>query len=94
MVWTLTTRKTAQRVMPGLLNRPRPCAEHIGGRSARLAALLQSCLSNFLGNLSVLEQGESSEAIHQMRVAIRRLRSAFGFARGGASPEFDRLRAE
>lgn len=59
-----------------------------------LAALLQSCLSHFLGNLSVLEQGELIEAIHQMRVAIRRLRSAFGLVHGDASPEFDALRAE
>jgi triphosphatase len=68
-------------------------ARNISAEEA-LAALLQSCLSHFLGNLSVLEQGESIEAIHQMRVAIRRLRSAFGLVRGGASPEFDTLRAE
>jgi triphosphatase len=68
-------------------------ARNISAEEA-LATLLQSCLSHFLGNLSVLEQGESIKAIHQMRVAIRRLRSAFGLVQGGALPEFDTLRAE
>ena len=59
-----------------------------------VGALLQNCLSQFLGNLPILERGDPIEAIHQMRVAIRRLRSAFGLVHGGVSPEFDTLRAE
>ena len=57
-------------------------------------ALIQNCLAQFLGNLPILERGDSIEAIHQMRVAIRRLRSAFGLVYRNPSPQLDALRAE
>ena len=60
-----------------------------------ISVVFQSCFSQFLGNLPVLERGDSIEAVHQMRVAMRRLRSAFGLVyRLSPSPEFDALRTE
>ena len=60
-----------------------------------IGVLFQNCFSQFLGNLPVLERGDSIEAVHQMRVAMRRLRSAFGLVyRLSPSAEFDALRAE
>ena len=43
-----------------------------------IAALLRNCLSHFLGNLPALASGDGVEAVHQMRVAMRRLQSALG----------------
>ena len=43
-----------------------------------IAIILRDCLSQFLGNLPALESGDAVEAVHQMRVAMRRLRSALG----------------
>jgi inorganic triphosphatase YgiF len=60
-----------------------------------IGVLFQSCFSHFLGNLPVLERGDSIEAVHQMRVAMRRLRSAFGLVyRLSPSAEFDALRMD
>ena len=60
-----------------------------------ISVLFRTCFSQFLGNLPVLERGDSIEAVHQMRVAMRRLRPAFGLVyRLSSSAEFDALRAE
>ena len=60
-----------------------------------IGAILHVCLSQFLDNLPVLERGDSVEAVHQMHVAVRRLRSAFGLvSRFFPSAEFDALRDE
>ncbi len=59
-----------------------------------VGALIQSCLSQFLGNIPILERGDSIEATHQMHVAIRRLRSAFALIYRNPAPEFDALRTE
>ena len=60
-----------------------------------ISVLFRSCFSQFLGNLPVLERGDPIEAVHQMRVAMRRLRSAFGLVyRLSPSPEFDALQTE
>jgi triphosphatase len=60
-----------------------------------IGALLRNCLSHFLCNLPALASGDSVEAVHQMRVAMRRLRSALGlFNRALPCPEFEYLRAE
>ncbi len=62
---------------------------------AAIAAVMRNCLAHFLGNLPALEAGDRVEAVHQMRVAMRRLRSALElFARAFACAEFDALRAE
>jgi inorganic triphosphatase YgiF len=60
-----------------------------------IAAILRNCLGHFLGNLSALEAGDAVEAVHQMRVAMRRLRSALGlFGRAFSHPEVEALREE
>lgn len=60
---------------------------------AAFGALVQTCLGQFLGNFPALERGDSVEAVHQMRVAIRRLRSVSSlFLRRPHSPELDALR--
>ncbi len=60
-----------------------------------IAVLLRNCLSQFLGNLPALESGDAVEAVHQMRVAMRRLRSALGlFNRVFPCNDFETLRAE
>ncbi|MGE3303413.1 MAG: CHAD domain-containing protein [Hyphomonadaceae bacterium] len=52
------------------------------------AAIAHECLHHFLLNEGVIRQRWDSEAIHQARIAVRRLRSALSFfapiARGGA----------
>jgi triphosphatase len=60
-----------------------------------ISVLFPTCFSQFLGNLPVLERGDSIEAVHQMHVAMRRLGSAFGLIyRLSLSAELDALRAE
>ena len=60
-----------------------------------IGAILRNCLSQFLGNLPALEKGDAVEAVHQMRIAMRRLRSALGlFNRAFPSAEFDGLGAQ
>ena len=62
---------------------------------AAIAAIMRSCLAHFLGNLPALESGDKVEAVHQMRVAMRRLRSALGlFGRAFPHAEFESLRTE
>ena len=76
------------RAQPPSLTPETPLDEAIG-------ALLRNCLSQFLGNLPALGSGDSVEAVHQMRVAMRRLRSALGlFNRAFPCAEFEYLRAE
>jgi len=60
-----------------------------------VAALTQSCLTQFTANWAVFAQGTEVEAVHQMRVAMRRLRSVLGlFNRSFAAPEFATFRNE
>jgi inorganic triphosphatase YgiF len=76
------------RALSLALKRDMPTEEAIG-------TLFRSCLNQFLDNLPALERGDSVEAVHQMRVAIRRLRSAYGLVcRLCPSVEFDTLRDE
>ena len=62
-----------------------------------IAAVLRSGLAHFLGNLPALEAGDRVEAVHQMRVAVRRLRSAmdlFGKAFPGVGLDAPRAEAK
>lgn len=43
-----------------------------------IAGIFASCLDHFAANAIALRQGAGAEAIHQMRVALRRLRALFG----------------
>jgi inorganic triphosphatase YgiF len=57
------------------------------------AIIVQSCLRHFRRNEAAATVERDGEAVHQLRVAIRRLRSAFTlFAPVAESEEFDRLR--
>ncbi len=47
-----------------------------------LAAIVRHCLGHMLANEAVALAGEQPEGIHQMRVALRRLRSAFSLFKG------------
>ncbi len=58
-----------------------------------VVALTQSCLTQFTANWPVFAQGTEVEAVHQMRVAMRRLRSVLGlFNRSFPAPEFAAFR--
>ena len=60
-----------------------------------IAAIVRTCLGQFLGNLPALEGGDKVEAVHQMRVGMRRLRSAMDlFGKAFPTAELDALRAE
>jgi inorganic triphosphatase YgiF len=60
-----------------------------------IGAILRNCLAHFFGNLAALEAGDAVEAVHQMRVAMRRLRAALGlFGKAFPHAEFEALRAE
>jgi CHAD domain-containing protein len=60
-----------------------------------VAALTQSCCTQFTANWPVFALGTEVEAVHQMRVAMRRLRSVLGlFNRNFAAPEFSTFRDE
>ena len=75
------------RATPPTFGAQTPMDEAIGG-------VLRNCLSQFTGNFPALESGDAIEAVHQMRVAMRRLRSALTlFSRLFPCPEFQALRA-
>jgi CHAD domain-containing protein len=60
-------------------------------------AVLGGALDHFEANLSVFHAGRTPESVHQMRVALRRLRAAIGLFRGaleGAGLEAARERAK
>ena len=57
--------------------------------------ILGHTFTHFLANIAPLREGDDPEAIHQLRVALRRMRSALGmFARVTPCAEFDTFRAE
>jgi triphosphatase len=51
-----------------------------------LAAILRSCLRHLLQSLPAAEDGRNPEGVHQLRVALRRLRAAFELMRMIGSP--------
>ncbi len=60
---------------------------------AAIAAIINGCIAQFTGNWPVFEQGDAVTAIHQMRVALRRLRSLLGlFQRSFPCAEFAAFR--
>ncbi len=57
--------------------------------------IIQACLEQFVANWPVFFEGEELGAVHQMRVSMRRLRSALGlFHRTLPTLEFKTLRVE
>lgn len=60
-----------------------------------IAASVEECAEHFAGNWPVLVQSDQPEAIHQMRVGLRRLRALLAvFARRIPSPKLIGLRKE
>ena len=60
-----------------------------------VAEIIDGCLRHFLANWASLRDDVHPEAIHQMRVALRRMRSLIAlFNRHVACPEFASFRAE
>ena len=56
---------------------------------AAIAAIINGCIAQFTGNWPVFDSGDAVTAIHQMRVALRRLRSLLGlFQRSFPCAEF------
>lgn len=98
----LGLRSKAERAHAMMTSAPPECAyaeapslRAGGALDEAIAAIMHNCLAHFLGNLPALEAGDAVEAVHQMRVAMRRLHSALGlFGRAFPHPEFDALRAE
>jgi inorganic triphosphatase YgiF len=57
--------------------------------------IVTACIRHFRRNESLVIERRSAEALHQTRVAMRRLRSAFSLFRTAIEdPEFERLRGE
>ncbi|MBR0993216.1 CHAD domain-containing protein [Bradyrhizobium japonicum] len=59
------------------------------------ATILRSCFLHLLQSLPAAEDGRNPEGVHQLRVALRRIRSALGLMRSvGALSNVDALRSE
>jgi CHAD domain-containing protein len=57
--------------------------------------IVMACIRHFRRNEPLVVEGRSAEALHQTRVAMRRLRSALSLFRTAIQgPEFERLREE
>ena len=98
---TLGFRSKAERAAQLLLPGPPPVRATPPAFTAQtpmdeaIGAVLRNCLSQFIWNLPALESIDAIEAVHQMRVSMRRLRSALGlFNRLFPCTEFEALRAE
>jgi triphosphatase len=60
-----------------------------------MARIIAESCAHFVANWAPLRGGDDPEAIHQMRVALRRLRAALAmFLRAVPSPEFEHFREE
>jgi inorganic triphosphatase YgiF len=60
-----------------------------------VARIILGCCEHYLANWAALRDSEDPEAIHQMRVALRRLRAALAmFKRAIPSAEFELFRSE
>lgn len=59
-----------------------------------IAAVIASCLAHFTANWGSLRDSDAPESVHQLRVALRRLRSALGiFRKRIVLPELEDIRA-
>ena len=59
------------------------------------AAILRACLHHLLESIPAAEDGRDPEGVHQLRVSLRRLRSALGLMRSvGPLSKLDSLRSE
>lgn len=59
-----------------------------------IAAVIAGCLAHFTANWASLRDSDAPESVHQLRVALRRLRSALGiFRKRIVLPELEDIRA-
>src|ERR1700730_7271197 len=64
-------------------------------RQAAFQAVARACLHQLVGNLPAMQDGDPEEALHQMRVALRRLRAATSlFADMLLDPQTQEMNAE
>lgn len=70
-------RKSAKKIVK---SRPPALARDMSAHDA-FRQIAWECLSHLQGNQAMVLQGEDVEGVHQMRVALRRLRSAFAVFR-------------
>ena len=87
------------RLVKGTLAAPAKALDPIFSPGATIddaiASVLGNTLAHFLANLAPLRESDDPEAIHQLRVALRRMRAALGmFKRIMPCAEFDAFRAE
>jgi len=87
------------RLLEGKAKRVRKAEPTRLGRDMTIAdafaAIVQSCLRHYRLNEAILLEERNASALHQARVAIRRLRSAFALFRPVLAGEpYDRLRGE
>lgn len=60
-----------------------------------VTAVIANTLRHFMANWASLRESDAPESIHQLRVALRRMRSALGvFRRAVKLPELENIRAE
>lgn len=59
-----------------------------------IVAILRNCLSHLTGNLAAAEDGRDPEGVHQVRVALRRLRTALWIVRQQAPAPMLKLIAD
>ncbi len=79
---------------PGILHAPRSMAQ-AANVDAAIGDALNSCVSHFLGNWPAFHAGDRVGAVHQMRVALRRLRAVLGvFQRAFPCAEFMQFRQQ
>lgn len=77
------------------LRAPPPNFDASATLDSATGALLRQSLGHFLGNWAALDSANAAEAVHQVRVALRRLRSLLALlGRSFPSADIDNLRAE
>ncbi len=87
------------RLVDGLVATPARAHDPLFAPGANLddaiASVVGETLAHFLANFAALRETDDPESIHQLRVALRRMRSALGmFNRLVPCAEFDAFRAE
>ncbi len=68
----------------------KPIATHEMKMTEAITAILTSCQAHILANQAVAEEGRDIEGVHQMRIGLRRLRSAIYYLRAEVPSNFFR----
>jgi inorganic triphosphatase YgiF len=78
---------------PAPVKAERPALDPTDSVEAAMAKILTVTTAQILGNLEAAADGRDPEGVHQLRVALRRLRSAFALFRDHLSPDVAALNA-